>query len=56
MTTQSRDYAPVMDRLIVRTIPAESPGLNPLGQPLPGGIPRFSRYGRPGAIIEGVTS
>ena len=41
MTSQSRDYAPVLDRLIVRTIPAESPGLNPLGQPLSGGDPMF---------------
>ena len=34
MTTR-RDYAPVLDRLITRIIPGESPGLNPLGQPLP---------------------
>ena len=33
--TTSRDYAPVLDRLITRIIPGESPGLNPLGQPLP---------------------
>ena len=30
-----------MDRVIVRTIPGESPGLNPLGQPLPAGDPSF---------------
>ena len=33
MTT--RNEAPVLDRLITRIIPGESPGLNPLGQPLP---------------------
>ena len=33
--TQARDYAPVLDRLITRIIPGESPGLNPLGNPLP---------------------
>ena len=33
--TQARDYAPVLDRLITRIIPGESPGLNFLGQPLP---------------------
>ena len=33
--TQARDYAPVLDRLITRIIPGASPGLNPLGQPLP---------------------
>ena len=33
--TQARDFAPVLDRLITRIIPGESPGLNPLGQPLP---------------------
>ena len=33
--TTPRDYAPVLDRLITRIIPGESPGLNPLGQPLP---------------------
>ena len=35
MTTQSRDYSPVLDRVITRIILGESPGLNPLGQPLP---------------------
>ena len=33
--TTPRDSAPVLDRLITRIIPGESPGLNPLGQPLP---------------------
>ena len=55
--TQARDYAPVLDRLITRIIPGESPGLNPLGptrfRPR---VTRKSRYGRPGGIIEGGTS
>ena len=39
--TTPRDYAPVLDRVIVRTIPGESPGLNPFGQPLPPGDSTF---------------
>ena len=33
MTT--REFVPRLDRQITRIIPGESPGLNPLGQPLP---------------------
>ena len=31
----SRPFAPTLDRLLVRTIKGASPGLNPLGNPLP---------------------
>ena len=37
MTTRE-SYAPILDRLIQREIMGPSPGLNPLGTPLPGPV------------------